>query len=25
MQAVEVLFDVPAHKVIVMKMRNGIK
>jgi stage III sporulation protein AG len=24
-QAVEVLFDVPAHKVIVMKMRNGIK
>ena len=25
MKAVEVLFDVPAHKVIVMKMRNGIK
>ncbi len=25
MQAVEVLFDVPAHKVIVMKMSNGIK
>ena len=24
-QAVEVLFDVPAHKVIVMKMRIGIK
>ncbi len=25
MQAVEVLFDVPAHKVIVMKMSKGIK